>query len=512
MFKILGKIFSRVVLVSVGIAMQLAWFFVVLFLLSDHYLPVAFALNLVSLLAVIWIINRAGNPTVKMAWIVPILVFPLFGGVIFILSGGKRPKKKLRRALDKTMELTAPVVRGNDTATPSAIASETPSVRQQCAYLEKHGFPYYVNCDAAYYDSGRAGWERMLEDIRRAEKFIFVEFFIIREGKMWNAIRDILAEKVRCGVEVRLMYDDVGSIGSVPHKYPREMEALGIKCVAFNRYKPVYSVVMNNRDHRKILVVDGNVSWTGGSNLADEYIGEMERFGEWKDNFVRLEGEAVRSMTVLFLQMWNAARPTDGAESIAAYMPDPAHSATIRAEGIVQPYGDSPMDENIVGEDVYLNIINQANDYVYIFTPYLVIDYEMTRALCLAAQRGVDVRLVVPEIPDKKSVYELTKSYFPELISNGVKIYKFTPGFVHSKCFVADDRIAVVGTINLDYRSLIQHFENACLFVGHPVVGEVKADFDNTFPRCEEVKPRAKKYNVFYNSYLGILRLLAPLL
>jgi cardiolipin synthase len=517
MFKILGKIFSRVVLVSVGIALQLAWLFLIVFKMSEHYLPIAIVFNLISIIAVIWIINRPGNPTVKIAWIVPILVFPLFGGIIFILSGGKGPKKKLRRALDKTTRLTASSVKGNDAAEQTLLSSETPDVRQQCGYLEKHGFPYYVDSDAAYYDNGRDGWERMLEDLKRAEKFIFLEFFIIREGKMWNAILDILREKVNAGVEVRLMYDDVGSIGCVPHKYPREMEKLGIKCVAFNRYKPIYSVVMNNRDHRKILVIDGSVSWTGGSNLADEYIGELERFGEWKDNFVRLEGEAVRTMTVLFLQMWNAAlqiakRPTDGEEHIASYMPDPAHSASVHAEGIVQPYGDSPVDENIIGEDVYLNIINQANDYVYIFTPYLVIDYEMTRALSLAAQRGVDVRVVVPEIPDKKIVYELTKSYFPELIENGVKIYKFTPGFIHSKCFVADDRIAVVGTINLDYRSLIQHFENACLFVGHPVVGQVKADFDNTFPRCEEVQPRKKKYNVFYNSYLGILRLLAPLL
>ena len=313
-------------------------------------------------------------------------------------------------------------------------------------------------------------------------------------------------------MDVRLIYDDVGSINYVPRDYFRQLESFGIKCFAFNRYKPVYAVVMNHRDHRKITVIDGCMAYTGGVNFADEYIGAETRFGEWKDNILRLEGEAVRSMTLLFLEMWNAERSTDTAEAVAGFMPDPARAGRVHCGGLVQPYGDSPVDSEILAENVYLNVINQATDYVYIYTPYVVIDYEMTRALSLAARRGVDVRLAVPAIPDKKIVYHLGKSYFPELIENGVKVYRFTPGFIHSKVFLADDRQAVVGSINLDYRSLTLHFENACMFVDHPVLPSIKADFEETFPRCETVSVKKRRFNVLYDLYLGLLRLFAPLL
>ena len=281
---------------------------------------------------------------------------------------------------------------------------------------------------------------------------------------------------------------------------------------------------MNHRDHRKITVIDGHIGYTGGANFADEYIGEEIRCGEWKDNLLRMEGEGVRGLTLLFLEMWNAVRPPEGEkkkpphwtydapEAIAAYMPDPARLGQITSAGTVQPYGDSPVDSEILAENVYLNIINQATDYVYIYTPYVVIDYEMTRALSLAARRGVDVRLVVPAVPDKKIVYHLGKSYFPELIENGVKVLRFTPGFVHSKVFLADGRQAVVGTVNLDYRSLTLHFENACMFVDHPVLPAIKADFEETFPRCETVTVKKRRFDVLYDLYLGLLRLFAPLL
>ncbi len=515
--KLFRRLFSRVVLVSLAIAIQLAWLFVIMFALSSYYLPIAFCFNLVSLLAVLYIINRSGNPQIKMAWIVPILVFPLFGGLIFLLSGGKGPKKNLRRALDRSEELVRPHKKSNipyDLSDPKLplMAETDRAVAGQCHYLHEQGFTAYRNTTADYYSDCRAGWERIMEDLKRAEKFIFLEYFIINPGKMWDPVLEILKEKAASGVDVRLMYDDVGSINYVSRHYHRDMEALGIKCVKFNPYRPVYAVVMNHRDHRKILVVDGHIGYTGGINFADEYIGEDVRFGEWKDNVLRLEGEAVRSMTLLFLEMWNAVRPTDTTEQIAAFMPNPDKVADIRCPGLIQPYGDSPVSDEILAENVYLNIINQASNYVYIYTPYVVIDYEMTRALSLAARRGVDVRLVVPAIPDKKVVYELTRSYFPELIENGVKVYKFSPGFVHSKVFLTDDRIAIVGSINLDYRSLMLHFENACLFVDHPVVPAVKADFEESFPRCECVAVRKRRFNMLYELYLGLLRLFAPLL
>ncbi len=510
------RVFSRVVLVSLAIALQLAWLFFMLFYLSSYYMPIAVFFNAVSLLAVLYIINRSGNPQVKMAWIVPILIFPLFGGLIFLLSGGKGPKKKLCLALDSSGELVRPHMKSNipydlsDPALPLCADIDRP-VAEQCHFLQEQGFTAYRDTAAIYYADCRAGWMHMMEDLERAERFIFMEYFIVNPGRMWDPVLEILKRKAAAGVDVRLMYDDVGSISYVPRTYAKEIESFGIKCVKFNPYRPVYAVVMNHRDHRKIMVVDGHIGYTGGINFSDEYIGEEIRFGEWRDNVLRLEGEAVRSMTLLFLQMWNAARPTDTEAGVAAFMPAPDRVGEIKCPGLVQPYGDSPVDSRLLAEDVYLNLINQAARYVSIYTPYVVIDYEMTRALTLAARRGVDVRLVVPAIPDKKVVYELTQSHFPELIEGGVKVYKFTPGFVHSKVFLTDDRMAVVGSVNLDYRSLTLHFENACLLVDHPALTEIKADFEETFPRCEPVKPKKKRFSMLYELYLGLLRLFAPL-
>ena len=511
--KLLRKLFSRVVLVSLAIAIQLAWLFFILFYLSAYYLPIALFFSLLSLAAVVFIINRPGNPQVKMAWVVPILVFPLFGGVIFLISGGKGPKKKLLRALDESSDMLRPYREAvGKTEPPAPARREDRYLVGQCHYLDTRGFPAYTDTAADYYADCRAGWERLLRDLRAAEKFIFMEYFIISPGVMWDPILEILREKAAAGVEVRLIYDDVGSISHLPRDYASRLEAMGIRCISFNRYKPVYAVVMNHRDHRKITVIDGHIGYTGGANLADEYVGEEIRFGEWKDNFLRLEGKGVQGLTLLFLEMWNANRRTDTRHGVADYMPDPARFTHGSCDGVVQPYGDSPVDSEILAENVYLNIINQATDYVYIYTPYVVIDFEMTRALSLAARRGVDVRLVVPAVPDKKTVYHLGKSYFPELIENGVKVLRFTPGFVHSKVFLADDRQAVVGTINLDYRSLTLHFENACMFVDHPVIPSVKADFESTFPRCETVTVKKHRLNVLYDLYLGLLRLFAPLL
>ncbi len=517
MVKLLRRILSRVVLVSLGIAIQLSWIFFSLFLASEQYLPLMIFLNVLSVIAVLFIINRSGNPQIKMAWIVPILVFPLFGGLIFLFSGGKGPKKKLRNAIARSSEMVRAQKKSNipydlsDPALPLMTEIDLP-VAEQCHYLETQGYTAYRDTRAAYYSDCRAGWERMMEDLESAERFIFMEYFILNPGKMWDPVLEILKRKAAAGVDVRLMYDDVGSINYVSRKYHRVIEQYGIKCVKFNPYRPVYDVVMNHRDHRKILVVDGHVAYTGGVNFADEYIGEDTRFGEWHDNVLRMEGEAVRSMTLLFLEMWNAVRPTDTADSVAAFMPDTARVANISCGGLVQPYGNYPVENEMLAENVYLNLINQASKYVYIFTPYLVIDYEMSRALSLAALRGVDVRLVVPAIPDKKIVYALTKSFFPELIESGVKVYKYTPGFVHSKVLLTDDRLAVVGSINFDYRSLLLHFENAVLFVDHPVLADVKRDFEETLPRCELVGIRKKRLNMLYELYLGLLRLFAPLL
>ncbi len=512
-----GKIFSRFTLVSLAILAQLFWIFFFIHRLSDHYMIVAAACSFLSLIAVVIIINKTGNPLVKMAWIVPILLFPLFGGILYFLSGGKAPKKKLLKALDKSRQELAPLNIGN--ASSADIRTEQTcdrvgdsNVACQCRYLETQGFPLYKKTDAQYYADCKAGWKQLLDDLRKAQRFIFLEYFIIREGVMWNAVLDILSDKASAGVDVRILYDDFGCVTSLPRNYEKQMAERGIRCSAFNRYRPVYSVIMNHRDHRKILVIDGNIGYTGGANMSDEYIGEWVRFGTWKDNFVRLEGEGVRSLTLLFLQMWNALHPNENTENDNRFMPQLEQSAKVQCTGFVQPYGDSPIDNEILAENVYLNIITQAVRYVYIFSPYLITDYEMTRALCLAAKRGVDVRLVCPAIPDKKVVFQLTKSHYPELIENGVKVYSYTPGFVHSKTFLSDDRLAVVGSVNMDYRSLTLHFENACLFVDHPMAEQVKADFLTTFEVSQPVTPSKRQENILYRFWLGILRLLSPLM
>jgi len=335
-----------------------------------------------------------------------------------------------------------------------------------------------------------------------------MEYFIIKPGRMWDSIVDILERKAAQGVDVRLIYDDVGCLSA---RFDRTLKKKGIAAIAFNPFIPIYSTIMNNRDHRKILVVDGNLAFTGGINLADEYINQEERFGHWKDSFVRLKGAGVWSMTLMFLQMWNALKPTDN--SFTQFRPTEAFAN----DGFVQPYCDSPLDYEYLGEGVYLNMINNARRYVYIMTPYLILDAEMNTALQLAAKRGVDVRILTPGIPDKKTVWHLTRAHYPELLEAGVRVFEYTPGFLHSKNVVCDDEVAVVGTINLDYRSLYLHFENACLFIGGQIVTDIRKDCDATFKVSKEITIKhinksRRSSGLLHSIYYAILRLFAPLL
>ena len=337
-----------------------------------------------------------------------------------------------------------------------------------------------------------------------------MEYFIVEEGRMWNSILEILEEKARAGLDVRFLYDDLGTVSLLPPGYDRKLEAKGIRCMAFNPFIPLWSLVMNNRDHRKITVIDGHTAFSGGVNLADEYINEKERFGHWKDTGFMLKGEAVWNYTVMFLQMWNAFRRTDAGYD--AFRPECFHPEPFSSDGFVQPYGDSPLDEEIAAENVYLNILNQARDYVYIFTPYLIIDHEMDTALCLAAKRGVDVRIVTPGIPDKKVIFQLTRSYYPSLLRAGVRIYEYAPGFLHAKSYVCDDETAVVGTINMDYRSLYLHFECGTLFYRNSIVADVKEDYLRTLEKCREIGLKDTRQGFFGSLFCAVLRVLAPLL
>lgn len=491
-----------------ALLIQLTWFFFAAFRLSEAFVPINILLNLVSLFVVLYIINRNSNPTVKLAWIVPILFIPLFGGIIYLMFGGKSPTRNMRRKLERSAARLHPL-KPDHSALCEEIFEADPAAGGQIRYLNNNGFPVYHNTESKYFELGDTLFPVILEEIEKAEKFIFMEFFIIAEGRMWHSILDVLKRKASEGVDVRLLYDDVGSLTVLPYGYDRELEKAGVHCIAFNTFKPVLSIVMNNRDHRKILVIDGKVGFTGGINLADEYINEKVRFGHWKDTAVMLRGEAVRSLTLLFLEMWNAFRPTDS--SFEQFMPCFEEDEHPESDGYVLPYGDSPLDDEILAENVYLNIINHAKRYLYIFTPYLIIDNETITALRLAAKRGVDVRIITPAIPDKKNIFHLTRSHYGVLIESGVKIFEYTPGFVHAKSFVCDDEIATVGTINLDYRSLYLHFECGVFFYKSSIVSEVRVDFLKTQDVSTPAKIMQKPVGLFRGLYYAVLRLFAPL-
>ncbi len=512
MKKLIKLVTGRFVWISLAIVLQVAWTFTILYFLSANYAPVSAILTLLSVLMLIPILERPATPEVKMAWAIPILIFPVFGGFLYLMSGASRPRRKMRRALaeqKKKGDVYAP--NGEDAIADIRASCEADA--GQFVYLQSQGYPCYHGQKTHFYKSGEQAFPDMLAAMESAEKFIFIEYFIINKGEMWTPMLEILERKVAAGVEVKIIYDDVGSMRGLPHAYDKVLEKKGIGCIRFNPYRPVYSMIMNNRDHRKFLIVDGKVGFTGGINIADEYINKEERFGYWKDNAVRVEGDAVRGMTLSFLQMWNSCRAKSGKPTV-----DPAEYLVPMREqscgqGYVVPYADAPVDAEYLAENVYLNIINHATKYLYIATPYLIIDSQMQTALVLAAKRGVDVRIVLPEIPDKKVVSQVTKSHYAVLLENGIKIYQYTPGFIHEKCVLCDDKIATVGTVNLDYRSLYLHYENGCVFYGGDIIGEIRAAMDENFEVSRRIESVNKKQGwLISRLYYAVIRLLAPVM
>lgn len=351
---------------------------------------------------------------------------------------------------------------------------------------------------------------RLIEELKKAESYIFLEYFIVEEGQMWNTILDVLTQKAAQGVEVRCMYDDVGCFFRLPKDYPAKLEKRGIQCAVFNPFVPFLSAMQNNRDHRKIAVIDGKVAFTGGVNLADEYINAISRFGHWKDAACMLEGEAAWGFTLIFLQMWSTCCRTQ--EGFAKYYPWKAQPCPVKSDGLVQPYADSPMDRENVGEHVYLQIIHNAKRYLYINTPYLIVDDTVASALKLAAKSGVDVRIVTPHIWDKKLVHITTRSYYRDFIKAGIKIYEYSNGFIHSKTFVSDDEVATVGTTNLDFRSLYLHFECGVWMYRSRAVEQIKADFLNTLKICQPVSEQDCRVGLIKQIFQDVLKLFAPLM
>ena len=447
------------------------------------------------------------DSTAKLTWLLIIAVAPITGSMLLIYTQHEFGHNLIRK---RSLELTE-ATRNMLPYQPDVMNDEQiqrSGTDDLCRYLSRTGcFPVYSGTDVTYFPCGEKKFEALLEELEKAQKFIYMEYFIIDEGYMWGRVLSILAEKVRQGVEVRVMYDGMCEITTLSHDYPKRMAELGIKCKAFAPIRPVLSTYYNYRDHRKILVIDGNVAFNGGVNLADEYINRTERFGHWKDAAVMLKGDAVQSFTLMFLHMWNITEGTpDWSNLIQPQRPD-------KFSGFVLPYSDCPLDDDKVGESIYMDILSRATTYVHIMTPYLILDGELEAALTFAAKRGIDVKIILPGIPDKKGAFALAQTHYSSLVRAGVKIYEYTPGFVHSKVFLADGEKAVVGTINLDYRSLYHHFECATYMYLTDCIKDIETDFNETLALCRMVTTDTIKNTKLSVRIRGsLLKLIAPLM
>ena len=508
---ILSIIFSRTALILLLLVVQIMVMLGIATILRDYAVYVYGAFILLGAIIVIYIINQKGNPAFNMTWMLLILIFPAFGCLFYIYVKSQIGTRYIGKRLERLALETKPYMEQR----PGIIEElryKKPANGNLAYYMNNQvGFPTYQNTKAEFFACGEEKFPALVEKLKTAEKFIFLEYFIVEEGYMWETILDILKEKAKAGVEIRFMYDGMCSIAMLPYNYPKQIRKFGIQCKMFSPIRPVLSTTQNNRDHRKICVIDGKYGFTGGINFGDEYINMKERFGYWKDTAIMLEGDAVQSMTMLFLQMWNVTE--------LKAEPDYEKYLTVMSSGLDQrsgfmiPYGDSPYDNENVGEEVYFHILNHAKKYVHIMTPYLILDNEMLDTLSRTAKSGVEVCIIMPHIPDKWYAFAVAKTYYRELIEAGVQIYEFTPGFVHAKVFVSDDDTTAVGTINLDYRSLYLHFECGVFIYDNPVVQTVEEDFQKTLKKCQKITLEdLKKISIFMKVGGRILRLVAPLM
>ena len=497
---------GRALFVAVSVLLQAVWIVGLVLLLNDYYYVVSLVTSLLAFLVVLNLYGQQMTGPMKASWIILILFFPVMGVCIYLMFGHSNCVRGMRKRFDRLLQRTEGLL-GDGEEVLARVEKEDRQIANQLHYLSRRaGFPAYDNTDVVYYATAEEGLEAQKEALRQAEHFIFMEYHAIEDSQSFRGLEEILVEKARQGVEVRLLYDDMGSMGFISPAFIKRMQALGIQCRVFNPLLPVLNIFMNNRDHRKITVIDGKVGFTGGYNLADEYFNLTHPFGWWKDTGVKLTGDAVPSLTVMFLTMWNGIKETD--DAFAPYLPEVPYQA--KEGGIVVPYADSPLDDEQVGENVYLNMVKQAKDYVYIMTPYLILDDELISELTLAAMRGVEVRIITPGIPDKKLVYRVTRSYYSCLVNRGVRVFEYTPGFCHAKMMLCDGETAAVGTINLDYRSLYLHFENGVFLSRCSALGDIRKDFLQTFEQCREVTEDYKGKRLTF--WQTLLRLFAPLM
>ncbi len=518
-------VISKRVLCALTIILQFEWIVFIAYRASVTNKVVDMLLSAIAFVMAFYVVNSDMKPYFKLTWVFIILFLPIVGCPAYFMFGRAEMTKRKRQRFHEISGVYRKVRMQEkaDEKKPlcETIAKQDRQLYRQTSYIANMaGYPVYENQKTHYYESGEAMLSQFLSDLRTAKEYIFMEYFIIEPGVMFDAILEILEEKVQQGVKVRVIYDDIGCIKTVPPKYDRYLRSKGIECACFNRFRPFLSVVMNNRDHRKITVIDGRIAYTGGLNLADEYINEKKRFGYWKDAGIRIEGDAAYSFATMFLEMWGFINKTHGEDELMGLInrsdreceAAESHPDTTQdAQGYIQPYADSPYIKEPIAENVYLNIINNAKDYVYIFTPYLIIGSELQTALANAAKSGVDVRIVTPDIPDKKMTFLLTQSHYGSLLDAGVKIYQFTPGFIHSKCILADDAYAVVGTINFDFRSLYMHFECGVLLYRTASVLQLKEDMEKTFAVSRQMPTDfCRKRKLPVRLMQAALRLFAP--
>ena len=506
-------VFSRTFLAGVSFILQLLMIYYITIRLGKTYSILIELQSFIIGALIIWIINSRSESTYKLAWSLLVAVFPLMGTILYVMAHFNFREHRNFNRINHNIRVLEPYA---VTAEPvrTAVLGEPRAFRKLAGYVEKWGgFPSYTNTEVKYYSLGDYAFEDILEALESAEEFIFMEFFIIQPGIFWDNILSILERKVEEGVEVRVLYDGVGCLSTLPYRYNRILEKKGILSHAFSPITPFFSTHYNNRDHRKIIIVDGKTAFSGGFNLADEYLNIYERFGKWKDNAFRLQGDAVRNYTLMFFHMWNLDADMDSAAGYRQYMevenyrrPDPER------DGIVIPYGDGPNNANHVAKNVYIDLITGAVRHVHIMTPYLIPDTDTLHALKHAARSGVEVNIIIPHIPDKKVIYLMSKSYVRELIESGVNIYEYEPGFVHTKMVVVDDRIGATGTVNMDFRSFYLHYECGSIFYDNEAVLDMERDFASTLEVCQAITHAdILRWNVFYRLVAAVFRVFSPL-
>ncbi len=502
-------VFSRVFIVIILIIVEIIALLTAVTYISQWFKFLYAALYILGICVVVYLVNKQGNPTYRMYWIIAAAAFPIFGLILYLVFGIARVQPKFRRERLESITKYKPVLARVENDLESLKAKDIDAYKQASYIWNYSYFPIHGHSELTYLNSGEAFYKALLAELEKAQKFIYIEIFIIKEGKMFDDVLEILKRKASQGVDVRIIYDDAGTAMYLPAGYYKRLQKYGIKCQVFNPLRPVLLVTMNNRDHRKVIVIDGITSFTGGMNLADEYINLEQPFGHWKDAGVMMKGEATANMQIMFLQFWQS----EDEERIPDSWPVPQPAARTDSDGYILPFSDSPTDNEDIALNTHLNMIWNAKKYVWIMTPYFVVGDDLLGAILQAAKNGIDVRIITPSIPDKWSVLELTRSSYPALLKAGVKVYEYTPGFIHSKVVLTDSQTAIVGSINMDFRSYFLDFEDGVFMYNIDAINDIEKDFKETFS-CSRLITLTDCAEVpwWKMAIRAVLRLIAPLI